>query len=87
MNQELGREGILPVSKFWASNGPLNAPLAGRGLHRPICLVTVFALPPGRAYNFVINTISYPLSVINVIIAFGIVFLQFKPYSDWRKPG
>lgn len=29
VNQELGREGILPFSKFWGSNRPFNAPLAG----------------------------------------------------------
>jgi hypothetical protein len=49
-------------------------------------LITIFALPAGDAYAFVINTISYPLSVINAIISFGIVFLQFFPYSDWVKP-
>ncbi len=87
VNQELGREGILPFSKFWASNKPFGAPLAGLGLHWAICLITIFALPPGDAYNFVINTISYPLSVINSIIAFGIVYLQFRPYADWKKPG
>ena len=32
VNQELGREGILPFSKFWGSNRPCNAPLAGLGL-------------------------------------------------------
>lgn len=32
VNQELGREGILPLSKFWGSNKPFNAPLAGLGL-------------------------------------------------------
>lgn len=86
VNQELGREGVLPFSKFWGSNRPFNAPLAGLGLHWAICLITIFALPPGDAYAFVINTISYPLSVINAIIAFGIVFLYFKPYSDWVSP-
>jgi len=87
VNQELGREGILPFSKFWGSNRPFNAPLAGLGLHWAICLITIFALPAGDAYNFVINTISYPLSVINAIISFGVVYLQFFPYSDWVKPG
>ncbi|KLT39208.1 high affinity methionine permease [Cutaneotrichosporon oleaginosum] len=87
VNQELGREGILPLSKLWASNKPFGAPLAGLGLHWAICLITIFALPPGDAYNFVINTISYPLSVINAVIAFGIVYLQFRPYPDWKKPG
>ncbi|KAG5651415.1 hypothetical protein H0H81_008723 [Sphagnurus paluster] len=29
VNQELGRDGILPFSKLWSSNRPFNAPLAG----------------------------------------------------------
>ncbi|KAF8885470.1 amino acid/polyamine transporter I [Infundibulicybe gibba] len=48
-----------------------------------VCLIVIFALPPGDAYNFVINVISYPLSVINAAISFGIVYLAFHPYSDW----
>jgi amino acid transporter len=32
VNQELGREGILPFSKIWASNRPFNAPLAALAL-------------------------------------------------------
>ncbi|KAG5643288.1 hypothetical protein DXG03_001255 [Asterophora parasitica] len=87
VNQELGREGILPFSKFWGSNRPFNAPLAGLALHWVICLIVIFALPPGDAYNFVINVISYPLSVINAAISFGIVYLHFRPRTDWAKPG
>ncbi|EAU85121.2 high affinity methionine permease [Coprinopsis cinerea okayama7 len=83
VNQELGREGILPFSKFWGSNRPFNAPLVGLGLHWVVCLIVIFALPPGDAYNFVLNVISYPLSVINAAISFGIVYLHFRPYHDW----
>ncbi|KIJ25570.1 hypothetical protein M422DRAFT_33663 [Sphaerobolus stellatus SS14] len=85
VNQELGREGILPFSKFWGSNRPFNAPLAGLGLHWSVCIIVIFALPPGDAYNFVINTISYPLSVINATISFGIVYLHFFPYPNWPR--
>ncbi|KAF9483255.1 high affinity methionine permease [Pholiota conissans] len=85
VNQELGREGILPFGKFWGSNRPFNAPLAGLALHWAICLIVIFALPPGDAYNFVINVISYPLSVINAAISFGIIYLHFFPYSDWTR--
>ncbi|BEI82026.1 hypothetical protein CcaverHIS002_0211860 [Cutaneotrichosporon cavernicola] len=87
VNQELGREGVLPFSRLWASNKPLDAPLAGLALHWAVCLITILALPPGDAYNFVINTISYPLAVINATIAFGIVYLHFRPYADWKTPG
>ncbi|KIY73695.1 high affinity methionine permease [Cylindrobasidium torrendii FP15055 ss-10] len=85
VNQELGREGILPFSKFWGSNRPFNAPLAGLGLHWAICTIVIFALPPGDAYNFIINTISYPLSVINAVISFGVVYLHFRPNADWPR--
>lgn len=34
VNQELGREGILPFSKIWGSNRPFDAPLAGLGLRK-----------------------------------------------------
>ena len=30
--------------------------------------------------------ISYPLSVINAVISFGIVYLHFRPYHDWTRP-
>ncbi|KAF5381824.1 hypothetical protein D9757_008314 [Collybiopsis confluens] len=84
VNQELGREGILPFSKFWGSNRPFNAPLTGLGLHWAVCLIVIFALPPGDAYNFVINVISYPLSVINAVISFGVIYLTLlRPYPDW----
>lgn len=85
VNQELGREGILPFSKLWGSNRPFNAPLAGLALHWAICLIVIFALPPGDAYNFVINVISYPLSVINAAISFGIVYLAWRPKKDWPQ--
>ncbi|KAM5539761.1 hypothetical protein V8D89_006574 [Ganoderma adspersum] len=86
VNQELGREGILPFSKVWGSNRPFNAPLAGLGLHWFICTIVIWALPPGDTYNFVLNSISYPLSVINAVISFGIVYLHFRPFPDWTRP-
>lgn len=53
--QELGREGILPFSKFWASNRPLNAPFPGLLWHWLICAITILAPPPGDAYNFILK--------------------------------
>ncbi|KAF8987989.1 high affinity methionine permease [Cyathus striatus] len=87
VNQELGREGILPFSKFWGSGRPFNAPFTGLALHWAICIIVIFALPPGDAYDFVLNVISYPLSVINAAISFGIIYLAYRPYPDWPKVG
>jgi len=39
VNQELGREGILPFSKFFASNKPFNSPFAGLGLQWAVTLI------------------------------------------------
>ena len=31
--------------------------------------------------------ISYPLSIINAVISFGIVYLAYRPYPDWPLVG
>ena len=49
--QELGREGILPWSRFWASNKPFNAPFTGLFEHWVVSMVIMLAPPPGDAYN------------------------------------
>lgn len=53
--QELGREGILPLSRFWASNKPFNAPAAGLFEHWLVSVIIMLAPPPGDAYNFVLK--------------------------------
>jgi amino acid transporter len=53
--QELGREGILPFSRFWASNKPFNAPLAGLFEHWVVSVIIMLAPPPGDAYSFILK--------------------------------
>lgn len=53
--QELGREGILPLSRFWASNKPFNAPAAGLFEHYIVSAIIMLAPPPGDAYNFILK--------------------------------
>jgi hypothetical protein len=53
--QEIGREGILPWSKLWASNKPLNAPFMGLFEHWLVSVVIMLAPPPGDAYNFIVK--------------------------------
>lgn len=53
--QELGREGVLPFSRLWASNRPFNAPLAGLFEHWLVTAITILAPPAGDAYNFVLK--------------------------------
>ncbi|KAK0103182.1 hypothetical protein ONS95_014978 [Cadophora gregata] len=84
--QEIGREGILPFSRFWSSNKPLNAPFVGLFEHWLVSVITMLAPPPGDAYNFILNIISYPLSIVNVFVAIALIHLYLKPFSPNRNP-
>lgn len=85
--QELGREGILPFSRFWASNKPFNAPLAGLFEHWLVSVIIMLAPPPGDAYNFILNVISYPLAIVNTFVALGLIYLYLnKKAWDWSPP-
>jgi amino acid transporter len=53
--QALGQEGVLPFSRFWASNRPFDAPAAGLFQHYLICVIVMLAPPPGDAYAFLLK--------------------------------
>ncbi|CAG9946861.1 unnamed protein product [Clonostachys rosea f. rosea IK726] len=85
--QELGREGVLPFSRFWASNRPFNAPLPGLMEHWLVTVITIIAPPTGDAYNFVINLISYPLAIVNTFVAIGLIYLYVNRAKwGWNPP-
>jgi amino acid transporter len=96
--QELGREGILPFSSFFASNKPFGAPFAGLFAHWVVSMIIMLAPPPGDAYNLskssplgfrtmlilVLNVISYPLAVVNTFVAGGLIWLYFhREQYNW----
>ncbi|PVH97418.1 amino acid transporter [Periconia macrospinosa] len=85
--QELGREGILPFSRLWASNRPFNAPLAGLFEHWLVSVIIMLAPPPGDAYNFILNVISYPLAIVNVFVAGALIHLYLNRAKwNWHPP-
>lgn len=85
--QELGREGILPFSGFFASNKPFKAPLAGLFEHWVVSVIIMLAPPPGDAYNFILNVISYPLSVVNFFVSCGLIYIYFnRAKFNWAPP-
>ncbi|PGH01627.1 hypothetical protein AJ79_07875 [Helicocarpus griseus UAMH5409] len=85
--QELGREGMLPFSRLWASNKPFDAPLMGLFEHWVVSVIIMLAPPPGDAYNFILNVISYPLSIINTFVSGALIhlYLHRNKYS-WQPP-
>ncbi|CAI5757129.1 unnamed protein product [Candida verbasci] len=87
--QQLGREGSLPFSRFFASSRPFNTPFVGLMQHWIICIITIIAPPPGDAYNFILNLISYPLNVVNTAISAGLIYLYYKKAKgqlSWNPP-
>jgi amino acid transporter len=84
--QEIGREGVIPFSKLWASNKPRDAPFMGLFEHWVVSVIIMLAPPPGDAYNFLLNVISYPLAVVNVFVAGGLIHLYLHPFSIHRNP-
>jgi hypothetical protein len=84
--QELAREGILPFSSVFASNWPFKAPFAGLMEHWAVSVIIMLAPPPGDAYNFILNVITYPLSVVNFFVSAGLVFIYLSPstFPDFK---
>lgn len=51
LNQALGRDGLIPFSKMFASNRPFKAPLAGLTWHVIVTLIILLAPPAGDVSN------------------------------------
>ncbi|ODQ66236.1 amino acid transporter [Nadsonia fulvescens var. elongata DSM 6958] len=84
--QSLAHEDVLPASKIWASSKPFKTPFAGLFQHWVVCVITIIAPPPGDAYNFISNLITYPLSIVNVFVSVGLIYVHFtkdKYYPDF----
>ncbi|CAL9729285.1 high-affinity methionine permease [Monosporozyma unispora] len=87
--QQLGREGVLPFSNFFASSKPFNSPMIGLFQHFIICIITILAPPPGDAYNFIMNLVSYPLNIINFCISLGLLWIYWEKRQgrmEWDPP-
>jgi hypothetical protein len=65
--QELGREDMIPFASIFASNKPFNAPMAGLFQQAFISCLAAVLPPPGDAYQFVLNGMSCPRSLLNDI--------------------
>ncbi|KAF5553401.1 high-affinity methionine permease [Fusarium napiforme] len=86
LNQELAKEGMLPFSRFWASNKPFNAPASALFLHWIVTVIVLLAPPAGPAYNFIVNLYTYPGSWINGFVTAGLIYLHYKKSENWTSP-
>lgn len=87
VNQELARDGLLPWSNFFAAESPWNrSPAAGLLLHWAVSVLVIVLPPPGPIYEFLVELGGYPVSVISVAVAGGLLYLQFSRRERWRSP-
>ncbi|KAF2280644.1 high-affinity methionine permease-like protein [Westerdykella ornata] len=86
LNQELAKEGLLPWSRFWASNKPFNAPATALSLHWLITVIVLVAPPAGPAYNFIVDLYTYPGAWINGFVTAGLIYLHYSKRERWQSP-
>ncbi|KAF9255771.1 APC amino acid permease [Marasmius fiardii PR-910] len=86
--QELGREGLMPWSAFFASNKPFNAPLAGLFTEYLLSCAFLVLPPPGDIYLFLINLASYSTVVVYLLVSLGLLLLYTPAYRsrNWSPP-
>ncbi|PBK97026.1 hypothetical protein ARMGADRAFT_724083 [Armillaria gallica] len=82
--QELGREGVIPLSWFFASNKPFNTPLAGLATIWFFSTMFMVLPPPGDAYLFMVSLSSYCLAIINAFVSVGLLLLYTSTYKAWN---
>ncbi|ROT38439.1 amino acid permease [Sodiomyces alkalinus F11] len=86
LNQELAKEGLLPLSRFWASNRPFKTPAAALLLHWIVSVVVLLVPPDGAAYNFIVDLCAYPVAWILVFVSGGLIYLQWNKSENWTSP-
>lgn len=96
LNQALGRDGLIPFSKFFASNRPFNTPAISMLWQCCMTLIILLAPPANNGnsdvYDFLLNLSSYPLNVVNTAVGLGLL-MTYLPRSirpswarDWESP-
>ncbi|PQE27823.1 High-affinity methionine permease protein [Rutstroemia sp. NJR-2017a WRK4] len=86
VNQELGNDGLLPFSRFFARSADTLTPTPGLFLHWFVSVLVIIVPPPGEIYNFLVDIGGYPVSVISVAISGGLLYLQMTPAENYTSP-
>jgi phosphatidylinositol 4-kinase B len=84
VKQEFGKEGILPFSRFWASDWPCKAPSGALLLHWVFSVALILGSSTSDTYSFVTNIFIYSTNWIKFFLAIGLLYLTFKLEENWR---
>lgn len=86
VKQEIAKEGVLPFSRFWASNEPFRTPAAALVLHWIFAMIFIVAPPAGDLYSFIINLASYQGACLATLVGGGLLYLQYRKSENWTSP-
>ncbi|MCJ1465141.1 hypothetical protein MMC07_003757 [Pseudocyphellaria aurata] len=83
--QELGKEGILPFSKFWSCDWPSKAPTGGILLHWLVSSAYILGPNTNDAYTFLTNLSTYAGNWIKLFVAVGLLYLTYSKTETWKE--
>ena len=84
MNQEIGRQGLLPFSKLLSSFWPFGTPVGGLIAHW-IPSVIVISIPYKDIYSFILNVEGYPGQFFALATSLGLLWLR-RTRPDLKRP-
>lgn len=85
VKQELSKEGILPFSRFWASDWPFNAPSGSLLLHWLFTVALILGSVTPDTYTFVTNIFIYTGNWVKLFLGIGLLYLTFARHEGWRE--
>lgn len=89
--REIGRQGVLPYPKFWATTRPFGTPVGPYLLKWGMTTLMILAPPAGDAFNFIVDLQSYPDALFLLAMALGVFFIRRQraklglPGSSYRS--
>ncbi|KDQ17199.1 hypothetical protein BOTBODRAFT_30010 [Botryobasidium botryosum FD-172 SS1] len=84
--REIGRQGVLPYPKLWASSKPFGTPFFPMLVKWVLSLIVIVAPPPGDAFNFLLDLASYPSLVFAFAITVGVWILRRRRQKQGLPP-
>ncbi|KAK8846883.1 hypothetical protein IAR55_005973 [Kwoniella newhampshirensis] len=76
MVREVGRQGVLPFSKFWVSTRPFGTPLGPVAFKWVMTSIMILAPPAGDAFSFIVALQNYPDSVFIFLMTVGLFLIR-----------
>ncbi|KAI0008229.1 amino acid transporter [Xylariaceae sp. FL0662B] len=76
--REVGRQGVLPWTKFWVSTKPFGTPFGPYFLKWCMTFIMIVGPPAGDAFQFVISLRTYPDGIFQLAMAVGVYLIRYR---------